>query len=83
MVLDGYLYVGLSLCSLCGFNIFGVRAVFSMDACRLFPQHMLVVFPLIGGVQMQWLVPSLGVLSSGRQLRHALGTCDGSGGSLQ
>ena len=48
MVLKGYLHVGASLCSLCGFSIFAAKAVFSMDACRLFPQHVLVIIPLIG-----------------------------------
>ena len=38
-----------ALCSLCGFNIFGTRAVFSMDACCLFPQHVLAITPLMGG----------------------------------
>ena len=33
---------------MCGFNIFGVRAVFSMDACRFFPQRVLVVIPWMG-----------------------------------
>ena len=83
MVLEGYLYVGSSLCSLCEFNIFDVRAVFIMDACRLFPQCVLVIIPLIGGVQVQWLVPSLGVLGSGRQLRHAPGTRYACGHGLQ
>lgn len=46
MVLEGYLYVGESLCR---FNIFGVRTVFSMDACHLFPQCVLFVILLIGG----------------------------------
>ena len=32
VVLQGYLYVGPSLC---GFNIFGIRTVFSADACCL------------------------------------------------
>ena len=31
-------YLGTFLCSLCGFNIFAVRAVFSMDVCHLFLQ---------------------------------------------
>ena len=33
-----------------GLMFFGVRAVFSMDACHVFPQCMLDVIPLIGGV---------------------------------
>ena len=55
VVLEGYLYVGLSLCSFCGFIIiiiFGRRTVLGFDVCHLFPQHMLAVFPLIGGVQL-------------------------------
>ena len=32
-----------------GLIFFGARAVFSMDACHLFPQCMTVI-PLIGGV---------------------------------
>ena len=62
MVFEGYLYVGASLCSLCGFNIFGARAVYSVDAYCLFPQCVLAVIPLIGGVQMGWLVTGPGVL---------------------
>ena len=64
VVLEDYLYVRVPLCSLCGFNIFGARAVFSMDACRLFPQGVLIIIPLIGSVQMWQLVPSPGVLNS-------------------
>ena len=48
-----------------------------MDACRLFPQHVLVIIPLIGGVQMWWLVPIPRVLgssgSSGVPLEHMMG----------
>lgn len=50
MVLEDYFYVGVSLCRLCGFNIFGMKGVFSVDVCHLFPQCMLAVIPLIGGV---------------------------------
>ena len=46
----GYFYVGTSLCNLHGLIFFGVRAVFSMDVCHLFPQCMLAVVPLIGDV---------------------------------
>ena len=46
----GCFYVGLSLCSLHESNIFGVRAIFSMDAFHSFPQCVLAVIPLIGGV---------------------------------
>lgn len=42
--------VGASLCSLCEFNIFGARAVFSMDACLIFPQGFLTNILLIRGV---------------------------------
>ena len=50
-ILEGYLYEGASLCSLCGFNIFGTRAAFSLYACCLFPQLVLANFPLLGNVQ--------------------------------
>lgn len=50
MVLEDYFYVGVSLCRLCGFNIFGMQAVFGVDVCRLFPRCVLAVIPLIGGV---------------------------------
>ena len=33
-----------------GLVFFGARAVFSMDACHLFPQCVLADIPLIGGV---------------------------------
>ena len=33
-----------------GFIFFGAAAVFSVDACHLFPQCMLAVIPLIEGV---------------------------------
>lgn len=49
MVLEGCFYVGMLLCSLHEFNIFGVRAICSMDTCHLFPQCMLAIIPLIGG----------------------------------
>ena len=45
-----YPYVRSSLYSLHGFNMFGVRIIFSMDACCLFSQCMLAIIPLIGGV---------------------------------
>lgn len=57
-VLKGYLHVGMSLSSLCGFTVFGMRAVFSVDAYCVFPQHVLVGITLTGSVQMQQLVPS-------------------------
>ena len=50
MVLKGCPYAGVSLCSLCESNIFGARAVFSMDACHVFLQCVLAIFPLVGGV---------------------------------
>ena len=34
------------------FFFFGRRTVLGFDACHLFPQHMLAIFPLIGGVQL-------------------------------
>ena len=69
VVLEDCLYVGVSLCTLCGFNTFGARAVFSTDACHLFPQHVLAVIPLIEGVQMQWPMPGPGVLGGGSSSR--------------
>ena len=58
VVLEGYLYVGVSLCTLSGFNTFDVRAVFSMGACRHFPQCVLLfIIPLTGVGQMWRLVP--------------------------
>ena len=55
-VLEGCFYVGMSLCRLRGF-IFKflyfllVRGIFfSMDDCHLFPQCMLAIIPLIGGL---------------------------------
>ena len=44
MVLKGCFYVGYSLHES---NIFGVRALFSMDACHVFLQCVLAVIPLI------------------------------------
>ena len=41
-VLEGYFYVGTSLCSLQGLMFF------SMDVCHLFLQGMLTVISLIG-----------------------------------
>lgn len=49
-----YFYVGMSLCILYMFNVFGVRAVFgvrdvfSVDACHLYPQCMLTIISLTG-----------------------------------
>ena len=64
--------MGASLHSLYGFNIFVARAAFSLGACCLFPQCVLAIIPLLGGVQVwrptrapgaharwgQWLVPA-------------------------
>ena len=58
-----------TLCSLCGFIIFGTRTVFSMDACCLFPQHVLAITPLMG-VQMQWLVSTPGFLAAAAVCDH-------------
>lgn len=48
------------MCSLYGFNMCGVRPVFSIDACSFFPQCVLVIICLTGDVQVQQLVPRLG-----------------------
>ena len=50
VVLKGCFHVGAPLCSLHELNIFGARAVFSMDACHIFPHCVLADIPLIGGV---------------------------------
>ena len=45
--------VGMSLCSLCRFSIFCCEGFFFfiiIDVCHLFPQCMLAIIPLIGGV---------------------------------
>lgn len=78
LVLEGYLYVGANLYNLCGFSVCGVRSVFSMDACRLFPQHVPAIIPLIVGMRMWRLVPGPEVLSSSggshAPLKHKMGT---------
>ena len=48
--MKGCFYVETPLCSLCESNIFGAKAVFGMDACHVFPQGVLALLPLIGGV---------------------------------
>ena len=79
VVLECYLYVGVSLCSFCGFNFFfffGRRTVLGFDACHLFPQHMLAIFPLMGVCSC---VGVWHVHSPGRHLAPSHG-CLGSGG---
>ena len=52
-VLEGYFYVGTSLCSLRFLFVFVVvatRVVFSMGVCHVFPQCMLAIISLIGGL---------------------------------
>ena len=48
MVLKECFYVGASLYRLCESDIFGVRASFGVDACRVFPQSALAIIFLIG-----------------------------------
>ena len=48
MVLKDCFYVGASLYRLCESEIFGVRASFGVDACRVFPQSALAIIFLIG-----------------------------------
>ena len=52
VVLEGCFYVGRGYPCIAsvGLIFFGVRAVFSVDACCLFPQCILAIIPLIGGV---------------------------------
>ena len=65
------------MCSLYGFNMCGVRPIFSIDACSFFPQCVLVIIRLTRDVQMQQLVPSPGVLrgsgSSGMPPEYMMG----------
>ena len=43
----------MCLCSWCGFNtFFGVKAVFGLDLCHLFPQRVWADIPLIESVQV-------------------------------
>ena len=60
--------------------VFDLRAVFGLDACCLFPQPMLAVVPLIGGVRVlaprearQWLPPNHGSLALAAASRQSLG----------
>lgn len=48
--LEGYFYVGTSLCSLCALIFFSESAIFSMDVYHFLPQCMLAIIPLIGDV---------------------------------
>lgn len=50
VLLKGYFYVGASLRSLRESYIFGLEAVFIMDACYIFSQCVLVITPLIGSM---------------------------------
>lgn len=42
--------MGASLCGLCESSIFVTRTGFGMDASHIFPQSVLAITPLIGGV---------------------------------
>ena len=46
--LEGYFYVGTSLCSLHALIFFSESAIFSMDVYHFLPQCMLAIIPLIG-----------------------------------
>ena len=48
MVLKVCFYVGMSLCRLCIFSVFGARAGFGMPTSHVIPQGVLSVSPLIG-----------------------------------
>lgn len=50
MVLKVCFYVGASLCKMCVSNIFVARTVFCMNAIHIFPQSLLAIIPLIGGM---------------------------------
>ena len=62
MVIYCVFYMAVSLSRLHESNIFGARAAFSMDACHLFPQSVLVII-FNRGLQMRGFVPSPGVLA--------------------
>ena len=70
MILAGYFHVGALWCSLCRFNIFVARAVFSMDACFLFPHCVLDIIHLIGVVD--WYCGDKSLLWSLQGLLFAL-----------
>ena len=46
--LKGCYFLGMSLCTQCESNTFGVRAVFHMYACHVFPRSVLAVITSIG-----------------------------------
>ena len=46
-VLEGYFYVGISLCTLHALIFFSESAIFSMDVYHLLPQCMLAIITLI------------------------------------
>lgn len=52
MVLEGYVYVGVSCVALAcvGLMFFGVRTAFTVLACQFFSRCMLDIIPLVGGV---------------------------------
>ena len=50
MVLKGCFQRGSIMCTLWESSIFGVRAGFGMDVSHVFPQSVLAVIPLLGGV---------------------------------
>ena len=50
MIVEGCFYMRVSLFSLHNFNIFGVTAVFSMDACYLFSSVVLALLTLRVGM---------------------------------
>ena len=43
-----YFDVGMSLCSLYRYQIFGMRTVFGTDVLHIFPKSVLTIIPLIG-----------------------------------
>ena len=57
VALEGYLYVAVSLCSLCWFNFFFFGVQFGWDACCHFPQCVLAVI-LSPGPNLRSLRPS-------------------------
>ena len=70
--MEGCFYVGASLCCLHKSNIFGMSAVFSMNASHFFPPCVLAIIPLIGGVTGVVVTPHCTALDVEQGLLFAL-----------
>lgn len=72
VVSESYFCVRSCTCSLDGFNIFGVKAVFSVNAPCLFPWRVLAMLPLLQVCRCGGWVPTSRVLSGGSSLCASL-----------